>query len=30
MVGMMRAIALFDGVLSGFFDGLPATASRLL
>jgi len=26
----MRAIALFDGVLSGFFDGLPATASRLL
>ena len=26
----VRAIALFDGVLSGFFDGLPATASRLL
>jgi len=26
----LRAIALFDGVLSGFFDGLPATASRLL
>ena len=27
---LVRAIALFDGVLSGFFDGLPATASRLL
>ncbi len=26
----VRAIALFDGVLSAVFDGLPATASRLL